>query len=153
DGRYISQDPIGLMSGNYSFYSYIENPNEWVDVFGLSKTYNPKAKKLANIEARRLREEGSRVRVVTVAVHNKTGKAFIGHSGTQPKVNSRLKNQLPKTSSEVWTVNNCAEVDAFNQGMNSIKGSKISDFSSHTVQVNTGVVKPACTNCAQWVPK
>ncbi|WP_459211633.1 DUF6531 domain-containing protein [Aquimarina rhabdastrellae] len=155
DGRYISVDPIGLMSGEHGFYNYVDNPNGLVDLFGLKKGHynNNKAKKLANREARRLREEGSRVRVVTVVVHKKTGKSFIGHSGTQPKVNSRLKNQLPKTSSEIWTVNNCAEVDAYNQGMNKIKGSMPSDFTSYTVQVSTGAEKPACRNCATWVPK
>ncbi|CAA0149446.1 RHS repeat-associated core domain-containing protein [Tenacibaculum maritimum] len=39
DGRYISKDPIGLLSGEYGFYNYVEDSNGWVDPFGL-KTYS-----------------------------------------------------------------------------------------------------------------
>ncbi|WP_159296024.1 RHS repeat domain-containing protein [Tenacibaculum maritimum] len=38
DGRYISKDPIGLLSGEYGFYNYVGDSNGWVDVFGLSKS-------------------------------------------------------------------------------------------------------------------
>jgi RHS repeat-associated protein len=155
DGRYISQDPIGLTSGELGFYSYVEDTNEWVDIFGLKADYGNqrnRAKRLAKKEAKRLRGIKSDIRVVTVVVHKKTGKAFVGHSGHKSKINSKLKNKLPKNSTEQWTVDNCAEVDAFNQGMNKINGSMPDDFVSSTVQVNTGSIKPPCTNCAQWVP-
>lgn len=36
EGVYLSQDPIGLLSGEPNFYSYVNNPNIWVDVFGLT---------------------------------------------------------------------------------------------------------------------
>ncbi|WP_159246106.1 RHS repeat protein [Tenacibaculum maritimum] len=36
DGRYISKDPIGLLSGEYGFYNYVEDSNGWVDKLGLS---------------------------------------------------------------------------------------------------------------------
>jgi RHS repeat-associated protein len=35
DGKYISQDPIGLQSGEYSFYNYVHDTNIWNDIFGL----------------------------------------------------------------------------------------------------------------------
>ncbi|WP_317206013.1 RHS repeat-associated core domain-containing protein [Tenacibaculum maritimum] len=35
DGRYISKDPIGLLSGEYGFYNYVGDSNSWVDPFGL----------------------------------------------------------------------------------------------------------------------
>ncbi|WP_347349802.1 RHS repeat-associated core domain-containing protein [Flavobacterium sp. EDS] len=35
DGRYISQDPIGLLSGEFGFYNYVEDSNAWLDIFGL----------------------------------------------------------------------------------------------------------------------
>ncbi|MFD2909219.1 RHS repeat-associated core domain-containing protein [Flavobacterium ardleyense] len=35
EGRYISQDPIGLISGEPNLYAYVQDPNGWVDVFGL----------------------------------------------------------------------------------------------------------------------
>ena len=148
---YISQDPIGLGSGEINFYSYVINLNDEVDILGLSSC-SRKIRKIANREARRLREEGSNVRVITVIAHKKTGKIFIGHSGTNPsKINSRLKNHLPKYTNiedKRWAVTNCAEVDAFNQGMNKMKGSKIEDFESYTIQVNNSMEKPACANCS-----
>ena len=38
-GNYISQDPIGV-NGGMQLYSYVHNPNDWIDVFGLSKSYD-----------------------------------------------------------------------------------------------------------------
>ncbi|WP_262910577.1 RHS repeat-associated core domain-containing protein [Tenacibaculum maritimum] len=35
DGRYISKDPIGLLSGEYGFYNYVGDSNGWIDVLGL----------------------------------------------------------------------------------------------------------------------
>ncbi|MCG8700439.1 MAG: type IV secretion protein Rhs, partial [Bacteroidales bacterium] len=37
DGRYISVDPIGLLSGEFGFYNYVGDTNGWTDVLGLSK--------------------------------------------------------------------------------------------------------------------
>ena len=37
DGRYISQDPIGLLSGEFGFYNYVDDSNLFVDIFGLKK--------------------------------------------------------------------------------------------------------------------
>ena len=34
-GVYISQDPIGLHSGQLNFYAYVRDSNSWVDIFGL----------------------------------------------------------------------------------------------------------------------
>ncbi len=34
-GTYISQDPIGLNSGEPNFYSYVSNSNAWIDPLGL----------------------------------------------------------------------------------------------------------------------
>ena len=47
DGRYISVDPIGLLSGEFGLYNYVDDPNGWIDVFGLaSNVYKPANKKL-----------------------------------------------------------------------------------------------------------
>lgn len=35
-GVYLSQDPIGLEGGNPTLYGYVEDPNGWVDIFGLA---------------------------------------------------------------------------------------------------------------------
>ena len=37
-GSYISQDPIGLAGDNPTLYSYVGEPNKWIDLLGLSKT-------------------------------------------------------------------------------------------------------------------
>ncbi|MGM5629621.1 RHS domain-containing protein [Apibacter raozihei] len=42
EGLYISQDPIGLQGG-IEFYSYVHDPNGWIDPLGLTqKTYGEK---------------------------------------------------------------------------------------------------------------
>ncbi|CAM4076594.1 RHS repeat-associated core domain-containing protein [Flavobacterium branchiophilum] len=40
DGRYISQDPIGLLSGEFGFYNHVEDPLTWLDIFGLKSSYS-----------------------------------------------------------------------------------------------------------------
>ena len=37
EGRYISQDPIGLIGG-IALYGYVHDSNSWIDPLGLSKT-------------------------------------------------------------------------------------------------------------------
>ncbi len=37
---YISKDPIGLRSNEPNFYAYVDDPNSWIDIFGLNKTYS-----------------------------------------------------------------------------------------------------------------
>ncbi|MCG8806528.1 sugar-binding protein, partial [Tenacibaculum finnmarkense] len=39
DGRYISKDPIGLLSGEFGFYNYVHDTNSWIDEFGLHSSY------------------------------------------------------------------------------------------------------------------
>ena len=35
-GRFVSQDPIGLLGGD-NLYQYAPNPSGWIDIFGLQK--------------------------------------------------------------------------------------------------------------------
>ena len=35
-GRYISEDPIGFLSGEPNFFAYVSDTNAWVDIFGVS---------------------------------------------------------------------------------------------------------------------
>ena len=42
-GRFVSQDPIGLKGGE-NLYAYVNNPNQWVDILGLSKRKGAAAK-------------------------------------------------------------------------------------------------------------
>ena len=42
-GRYISEDPIGFLSGEANFFTYVSDTNAWVDLLGLSEnSYNRK---------------------------------------------------------------------------------------------------------------
>lgn len=161
DGRYISVDPIGLESGEYGFYNYVDDPNFWTDNFGLSKTYSKKqiadakanAKKKAIQRANKLRNQKKHPTVVTVVVHIESGKMYSGVSGTKPtKVHKNLDSNLPKDSKEIWPVNNCGEVDAYNKALADNPGSTISDFTEVSVDVNSGTVKKPCKNCRRWVP-
>ena len=34
-GRYISEDPIGFLSGEANFFAYVSDTNAWVDLLGL----------------------------------------------------------------------------------------------------------------------
>ena len=45
-GRYISEDPIGFLSGTICLYNFVENPNIWYDPFGLFPLFTPKTKGL-----------------------------------------------------------------------------------------------------------
>ena len=46
-GRYISEDPIGFLSGEPNFFAYVSDTNAWLDVLGLSsKVYGEKMGKL-----------------------------------------------------------------------------------------------------------
>jgi RHS repeat-associated protein len=36
-GSYLSQDPIGLLGGEFNLYTYVHNPNCWVDSLGLKE--------------------------------------------------------------------------------------------------------------------
>jgi len=35
-GRYISEDPIGFLSGEPNFFAYVSDTNAWVDLLGLN---------------------------------------------------------------------------------------------------------------------
>jgi RHS repeat-associated protein len=45
-GRYISKDPIGLHSGENNLYSYVNDPNIGIDIFGLAKSYSKRVQSL-----------------------------------------------------------------------------------------------------------
>ena len=38
-GRYISEDPIGFLSGEPNFFAYVSDTNAWVDLLGLEIVY------------------------------------------------------------------------------------------------------------------
>jgi len=38
-GRYISEDPIGFLSGEPNFFAYVSDTNAWVDLLGLAEEF------------------------------------------------------------------------------------------------------------------
>jgi RHS repeat-associated protein len=50
-GSYLSQDPIGLMGG-VNLYCYVNDPNAWIDIFGLAGKVNPVDLKTVNSVSR-----------------------------------------------------------------------------------------------------
>ena len=50
-GRYISEDPIGFLSGEPNFFAYVSDTNAWLDLLGLnSKVYGEKDGKAPQIK-------------------------------------------------------------------------------------------------------
>ena len=76
-GMYVSQDPIGLGGGILNLYGYVSDINYWVDLFGLSKSYNSNkpVSQLSDIEfVQRIANKAERW-----GVKNGYGKAGTGH--------------------------------------------------------------------------
>ena len=59
-GRFVSQDPIGLLGGG-NLYAYVDNPNQWIDPLGLKSH----AKELADAMA----QKGRRLKPGQTAHH------------------------------------------------------------------------------------
>ncbi|WP_452229870.1 RHS repeat domain-containing protein, partial [Lacinutrix sp. MEBiC02404] len=79
DGRYISVDPIGLLSGEFNLYNYVNNPNKWIDEFGLKKSYSKKHKDGATFTDKQklyvLKKDGKVVYVGITSQHPKRRKS------------------------------------------------------------------------------
>jgi len=87
DGRYISRDPIGLASGEYGLYNYVGDPNGWIDVFGLTKSYSEaEAKEIAGEKLKETLDEldklsknkRKKITTVVVGVNMETGDVAVG---------------------------------------------------------------------------
>ena len=52
-GRYISEDPIGFLSGEANFFTYVSDTNAWVDLLGLEGSTYANARKMTDEEIAR----------------------------------------------------------------------------------------------------
>ena len=52
-GRYISQDPIGFLSGEANFFAYVSDTNAWVDVLGLEGSIYANTREMTDEEIAR----------------------------------------------------------------------------------------------------
>jgi len=85
DGGYISQDPIGLQGG-LNVYSYVHDPNSWVDTMGLTPTPNLNTNgALGNFGLYEIKIDG---------VLHKIGKADLGRITQSSGLPTRLHQQL-----------------------------------------------------------
>jgi RHS repeat-associated protein len=85
-GSYLSQDPIGLAGNNPTLYSYVKDPNSWVDVFGLAPNLNTNTA-TGNFGVYEIRIEGE--------LH-KIGKADLDRVTLSSGKPTRLHQQLRK---------------------------------------------------------
>ena len=88
-GRYISEDPIGFLSGEPNFFAYVGDTNAWVDLLGLfRKPINWPSKDKINIDMDHIQSN-----------HTETGSGFIQSSRMGGKKDSFDPN-LSKTQIE-----------------------------------------------------
>ena len=139
DGRYISQDPIGLQSEEYGFYNYVDNTNLYVDLFGLKK-YSQRVLDLPEALRRRPKwskktkkhlKENSRKDAQGRYIDVKTGKPIepgnevIGHQEVtwreyqdNPENHNKTREQVIKDYNDI---NNLGYEDASSNSSNGAK--------------------------------
>ncbi len=90
DGRYISQDPIGLHSGELNFYAYVEDINLWVDSYGLAPTIYSRINKMKKAMTS---DEKSRTTFSVARVKLKNGKKeiWVSSAGKKGYVPPRIR--------------------------------------------------------------
>ena len=71
-GRFVNQDPIGLLGGN-NLYQFAPNAQGWVDWLGLSYGFNIKANRWTNFETGKFVQKPSTLSGQAQAVHNLAG--------------------------------------------------------------------------------
>lgn len=87
----------------------------------------------------------------SAAVDRTTGRVVgIGHARDNPRIPEDLRQVLPATSLERWSVTNCSEVSAASSAINS--GSRLEDLVIRTVKTKEDVEFAPCRNCQTWLP-
>jgi len=78
DSKYISQDPIGLLSGEFGFYNYVDDTNYLIDIFGQQSTY---AKKYFDASKRMKKFIGKK----KIEIHHRIPQKYIGSKKLFPE--------------------------------------------------------------------
>jgi RHS repeat-associated protein len=73
EGGYISQDPIGLLGGN-KFYNYVNNPNNYIDVLGLTSCASSNLPKLRGKSIKQIEKILKRNGYVQTKVSNSSAR-------------------------------------------------------------------------------
>ena len=113
-GRYISEDPVRVISGEPNFYAYVPDTNNWIDLFGLSKQSYSQQKGVSKAkhdlkrngftvvgEEVTMKVNGTRVRADIVAVdkHGKTHVFEVKH-GRGKLTKNQMKTGVYNMSSQ-----------------------------------------------------
>ncbi|WP_452231755.1 RHS repeat domain-containing protein [Lacinutrix sp. MEBiC02595] len=100
DGRYISQDPIGLLSGEYNLYSYVGDTNSLLDILGL-KTYRKKNGQFGKKPGRKKKKDDTHGNSVNskkprqhYVIKDQDGKPYHGVGDTKGKRAQQSKERL-----------------------------------------------------------
>ncbi|WP_201289125.1 RHS repeat domain-containing protein, partial [Tenacibaculum maritimum] len=133
DGRYISKDPIGLLSGEYGFYNYVGDSNSWVDPFGLEPILvNPKDVNFSQISINtKMSDAGGNpikindmIKKVKAANTKKGGNEIMenmkpirvkNHKGQLVSLDNRRLYIARKSKSKVISIEMITDVETFKQ--------------------------------------
>ena len=74
----------------------------------------------------------------------------MGHARDNPEIPPVLRQVLPATTLESWSVTNCSEVSAATSAINN--GSRLEDLVIRTVRTKESMAYPPCRNCQTWLP-
>jgi len=155
-GAYISQDPIDLDGNNPNIYAYVQNPNIWIDVFGLlnenrdpqtgrfAKNPNP----ISNRHCRKTEYPSTfRAGIVDKVIKNKTGEDGIIRDKYDKPINKEdVTIEHKKSVSEHWNeeghnqsrakrndwYNELNNLDILSKKQNSSEGAKKPQFKQET---------------------
>jgi len=100
DGRYISQDPIGLLSGEFGFYNYVEDINQLIDPFGLAHLNALTSK--ANYKLYIIYEDASKTKVLKIGKAKTDDKMADGKNRRMHNSERKLKKKYPNAVAEEY---------------------------------------------------
>ena len=129
-------DPIGLLSGEKNLYSYINNPNDELDIFGLSKSYAKKKPPHGNSKNSKKKNH------VYEIYNNKTGQTYkYGISGGKKtqhdipesyRANSQKRKIAEAEGIDVEDISTKIEVDDISRiDALDVEQAKVDDFYSN----------------------
>ena len=90
-GKYISEDPIGFLSGEPNFFTYVSDTNAWMDLLGLNGS---KAYERGNKRLQKFREKGT------------LDEASNGHLDKHQMEDSRIKEIIDNPDAIFYNSNN-----------------------------------------------
>ena len=100
DGRYISQDPIGLLSGEFGFYNYVEDINQLIDPFGLAHLNALSSK--ANFKLYIIYEDANKTKVLKIGKAKDVNQVKSGRNSRMVASERKAKKTYPNAFAEEY---------------------------------------------------